>query len=96
MWLYTCGSQDCSEAVSNGTLSFEANGLVPGVSYQAYLLCCDGYSAIDASQPFEISPTVVPGTNITTDKTEYSSGEAITVLITSTVSSGWVGIWPSG
>jgi hypothetical protein len=63
MWLYTCGSQGCAAAFPEGTLSFGASGadesgyqawpLAAG-SYQAYLVCCNGYDVVAASSIFEV------------------------------------------
>jgi hypothetical protein len=84
MWLYTCGSQSCAAAFPEGTLSFEASGadksgyqtwpLAAG-SYQAYLVCCNGYDVVAASSIFEVeSGQVEPGQfSISTDQSGQPS-----------------------
>jgi len=53
-WKYACGSESCNEAVVTGTMTFNAQSLTAGNTYEAHLLSKTGFSIKAKTQPFVI------------------------------------------
>ena len=106
LWLYICGSEDCSETPSSGDLKFDSSGLQAG-RYVAYYLWKDDHTVAVASSPFTViedgntlPPTEEPTPNqyplrIDTNASSYSSDEVIHVsfLNPNPTHYDWVGIY---
>lgn len=90
LWLYTCGSKDCSETPKSGDLKFDSSGLQAG-RYVAYYLWKDDNTVAVASSPFTViqdgntlSPTEEPTPSsyalaVATSASSYSLDEVIEV-----------------
>jgi hypothetical protein len=96
IWSYADGTQNGTEAVQSGSVTFPS-GLTTAGEWTAFLLENDGYTIL-AQQNFTVGQTVPSGPSVQLDKTSYEPGEAITANFAGAPGNAkdWIGIYPAG